>query len=64
LSLWDNGVGSQWSTGAITRSEAAYCTIGASPIKERIIGFIKIGYPEKIPSKSKKGLEEIRSYLP
>ena len=64
LSLWDNGVGSQWSTGAITRSEAAYCAIGASSIEERIIGFIKIGYPEEIPSKSKKGLEEIRSYLP
>ncbi len=64
LSLWGNGVGSQWSTGAITRSEAAYCAIGASPIEERIIGFIKIGYPEEIPSKRKKGLEEIRSYLP
>lgn len=64
LSLWGNGVGSQWSTGAITRSEAAYCAIGASPIEERIIGFIKIGYPEEIPSKSKKGLEEIRFYLP
>jgi len=64
LSLWGNGIGSQWSTGAITRSEVAYETIGASPVEERIIGFIKIGYPEVIPSKSKKGLEEIRSYLP
>ena len=30
LSLWGNGVGSQWSTGAITRSDAAYAAIGVT----------------------------------
>ena len=64
LSLWGNGVGSQWSTGAITRSDLAYSTIGAMKDRERIIGFIKIGYPDEIPSKSKKGIGEIRTYLP
>lgn len=64
LSLWGNGIGSQWSTGAITRSDVSYAAIGASSDEERIIGFIKIGYPANIPSKSKKRLEEIRSYLP
>ena len=65
LSLWGNGIGSQWSTGSITRSKASYDAIGASPEEERIIGFIKIGYPSGgIPSKNKKGLEEIREYIP
>ena len=64
LSLWGNGIGSQWSTGSITRSDLAYSAIGAMKDKERIIGFIKIGYPDEIPSKSKKGIEEIRTYLP
>ena len=64
LSLWGNGIGSQWSTGAITRSETSYRAIGASPDEERIIGFIKIGYPSGgVPSKNKKGLEEIREYI-
>ena len=64
LSLWGNGIGSQWSTGAITRSEASYGAIGASPDEERIIGFIKIGYPSgEVQSKNKKGLEEIREYI-
>ena len=64
LSLWGNGVGSQWSTGAITRSGASYGAIGVSPDEERIIGFIKIGYPSGVvPSKNKKGLEEIREYI-
>jgi len=64
LSLWDNGVGSQWSTGAITRSDVAYSAIGASRKEERIVGFIKAGYPERIPSIRKKAVEEIRTYLP
>ena len=64
LSLWGNGVGSQWSTGAITRSEVSYGAIGASLDEERIIGFIKIGYPSGgVPSKNKKALEEIREYV-
>ena len=64
LSLWGNGVGSQWSTGAITRSDAAYTAIGASREEEKIVGFIKAGYPEKIPSITKKSVGEIRAYLP
>ena len=50
--------------GAITRSDAAYAAIGVSREKERIVGFIKAGYPEKIPSITKKAVEEIRAYLP
>ena len=64
LSLWGNGIGSQWSTGAITRSDVAYTAIDASREKERIVGFIKAGYPEKIPSITKKAVGEIRAYLP
>ncbi len=64
LSLWGNGVGSQWSTGSITRSDAAYAAIGVSRENERIVGFIKAGYPERIPSITKKAVEEIRAYLP
>ena len=63
LSLWSKGIGCQWSTGTITRSNAAYSAIGASRDVERIIGFIKAGYPEEIPRREKKDLIEIRSYL-
>ena len=32
--------------------------------EERIIGFIKIGHPHGgVPSKTKKGIEEIREYI-
>ena len=66
LSLWDVGIGSQWSTGSITRHKNTYKAIGISDEKERIIGFLKAGYPEKKVSKKnkKKDISEIRFYLP
>ncbi|MBM48588.1 MAG: nitroreductase [Roseibacillus sp.] len=64
LSLWENGVGSQWTTGAITRDPLVYDALGISEDAERVIGFIRAGYPEEVPPKEKKALEEIRFYLP
>ncbi len=64
LSLWDQGIGSQWSTGGITRSDFVYRALGISPIKEKIIGFVKAGYPVVIPQRDKKSVDEIRKYLP
>ena len=64
LSLWDQGIGSQWSTGSITRSDFVYGVLGISPRKEKIIGFVKAGYPAVIPKREKKSIEGIREYLP
>ena len=66
LYLWDMGVGSQWSTGAITRHKNTYKAIGIPENEERIIGFLKAGYPEETtPRKNKKkDISEIRFYLP
>jgi len=64
LSLWDQGIGSQWSTGGITRSDFVYGVLGISPTKEKIVGFVKAGYPAAIPRKEKKSIDEIREYLP
>tara|TARA_B110000211_G_scaffold234727_1_gene305907 strand:+ start:10454 stop:11053 length:600 start_codon:yes stop_codon:yes gene_type:complete len=64
LSLWEQGIGSQWSTGKITRHDITYEALNISKRKERIIGFIKAGYPLVIPERKKKALSEIRFYLP
>ncbi len=64
LSLWDQGIGSQWSTGGITRSDFVYEALGISPTKEKIVGFVKAGYPAAIPKREKKSIEGIREYLP
>ncbi len=63
LSLWDQGIGSQWSTGAITRSAKIYETLGINREEEEIIGLIKAGYPSITPERKKKSLDETRVYL-
>ena len=64
LSLWDRGIGSQWSTGSITRHSSTYSILEIDEKMERVVGFLKIGYPESIPDKEKKRPSEIRKYLP
>lgn len=64
LSLWGEGIGSQWSTGSITRHSSTYSVLEIDEEMERIVGFLKAGYPESIPNKDKKSPNEIRKYLP
>ena len=64
LSLWDQGIGSQWSTGSITRHLETYKALDISDSEERIIGLIKAGYPDVIPNRNKKAKSEIRFFLP
>ena len=55
LSLVSDGVGSKWSTGKITSNQQTYRIVGINPVKEKIIGFIWVGYGE-IPSQIKRPL--------
>ena len=64
LCLWSRGIGSQWSTGGITKHQSTYKNLGISETQERIIGFVKVGYPESIPEKKKGDAREIANYLP
>ena len=64
LSLWDMGIGSQWSTGSVTRHPSTYNALRIDGEKERVVGFLKAGYPESIPKIEKKSSSDIRKYLP
>ena len=64
LSLWGNGIGTQWSTGAITRADSTYEALGIPKDREQIVGFLKAGYPETLPEKEKLDVEDFRTYLP
>ena len=63
LSFWDQGIGSQWSTGSITRHQETYDALDISAAEEKIIGLVKAGYPETIPQRNKKSKSEIRFFL-
>ena len=63
LSFWSDGIGSQWSTGSITRDLETYSILGIDSGKEEIIGFVKCGYPQDIPQVKKKPVDEIIQFL-
>ena len=63
LSFWDNGIGSQWTTGTITRHEETYAALGIDSSNWEIIGFVKSGYPAAVPKISKLSVDEISVYL-
>jgi nitroreductase len=49
LSLHADGIGSKWSTGAITTDGATYVAAGVDPAAERVVGFVWIGRAREIP---------------
>lgn len=59
LSFWADGVGAKWGTGAVTRDPRLYAIVGADPEAEEIVGFVKAGYPAKVPEVKRKSLEEV-----
>ena len=63
LSLWGNGVGSQWSTGTVTRDPETYEALSIESNAEEIIGFLKAGYAETVRKVNKKPVADIVTYL-
>jgi len=57
LSLWSEGVGSKWSTGAVTRDAQTYQRLSVDPEREEIVGFFWIGMPSSSPRKPRRKLE-------
>ncbi len=50
LSLHADGVGSKWSTGAVTRRPETYALLDIPEAQEEIVGFIWVGVPELVPT--------------
>lgn len=64
LYLWKAGVGSKWTTGAITRDSRFFEIVGIDAEKEFVVGMIWFGYPKVTPSQSRKALSEVLTRLP
>jgi nitroreductase len=64
LSLHADGFASQWGTGGVTRDEETYRVLGVDPEVFDIIGFVKIGKAEVVPTSRRRPLAEVVSRLP
>lgn len=59
LYLHSAGVGSKWSSGAVTREAAFLQAIGADSGREYCVGLIWYGYPKRAPRTQRRDLAEV-----
>lgn len=67
LSFWEEGVGSKWSTGAVTTDERTYAALGVDATQEQIVGFLWAGQPLRadLPKpKRRRGLADVLRSVP
>ena len=64
LSLAADGIGSKWSSGAITRHPETYRICEVDPAGHEIIGFIWAGHPREIPTVARPPLESMVKTIP
>ena len=63
LAGWEQGIGMQWSTGAITLEKQTYDLLDIDSENEYIIGFYYMGYPEEIPTPKRKPLNQVLRWV-
>lgn len=64
LQLWSMGIGSKWTTGAVTRDRRFYDLIWADPQQQRVAGLLWYGYPLELPDATRRPVEAITTDLP
>lgn len=64
LSLWEQGVGVKWTTGAVTRDARFYDTLWIDPAQETVVGLLWYGYPAEVPVSRRKPVSEMLIELP
>ena len=64
LYLWKAGVGSKWTSGAITRDPRFFEILGVDPDKEFVVGMLWYGYPKITPTQSRKDVDAVLTRLP
>ena len=63
LAGWEQGIGMQWSTGAITMEKPTYDLLDIDSENEYIIGFYYMGYPKEIPTPKRKPLNQVLRWV-
>jgi hypothetical protein len=64
LYLWIAGVGSKWTTGAITRDSRFFEIIGVDPAEAFVVGMLWFGYPKITPTQSRQDVDAVLTRLP
>jgi nitroreductase len=64
LALWADGIGTKWTTGAVTRDPRFFELLGIARDRYRVVGLIWYGYPDETPAMTRKPLDLALRELP
>lgn len=64
LLLWARGIGTKWSTGAVTQEPLFYEHVWINHELEQVIGLVWYGYPAELPQTVRKPLQQVLTELP
>ncbi|MCG8379213.1 MAG: nitroreductase [Proteobacteria bacterium] len=64
LLLWEQGIGTKWSTGPVVRDDQFYDLVWVNKEIEHVVGIIWYGYPAEIPQTIRKSVNQITTELP
>jgi nitroreductase len=64
LYLWKAGVGTKWTTGAITRDPRFFEIIGVDEADAFVVGMLWFGYPKITPTQSRQNADKVTTRLP
>ncbi len=64
LYLWSEGVGTKWTTGAVTRTARFYELLGLDPARETVVTMLWYGTPAAVPEVARRPLDEVLAVLP
>ena len=59
LYLWKAGVGSKWTSGAITRDSRFFDIVGIDEHDEFVVGLVWYGYPKLTPTQSRTPVADV-----
>lgn len=64
LDLWSRGIGSKWTTGAVTRDPRFYRLLGIKPHQQEVVALLWYGYPLVVPRALRSPLRNSLKMLP
>lgn len=64
LLLWQQGIGTKWSTGPVIRDERFYDLVWVNEDMEKVVGIVWYGYPADMPQTARKPLQQVFTDLP
>lgn len=64
LYLWSEGLGTKWTTGAVTRTAAFYDLLGLDPENETVVAMLWYGTPSDVPTTQRRPLDDVLRRLP